>query len=159
ADEVLTLNPNTGTLPMFRTRLDADITLGIYRRHPILIRDNDPEGNPWGLSFSQGLFNMASDSHLFHPSEYFSDDEFNSWSYEREETTTLPLYEGKMLSHFDPRFSTYRGPPPAQPRMQPLPRIPDWQPDDPGVDPRARHWVERSAVSHEIGEKWKCSWL
>ena len=29
-DEVLKMNPNTGTLPMFRTRTDADITLGIY---------------------------------------------------------------------------------------------------------------------------------
>ncbi len=42
------MNPNTGTLPMFRTRVDADITLGIYRRHPILIRDGDPAVNPWG---------------------------------------------------------------------------------------------------------------
>ena len=59
------LNPNTGTLPMFRSRSDADITLGIYRRHPVLIRDDDPDGNPWGLSFAR-LFDMANDSGLFH---------------------------------------------------------------------------------------------
>ena len=49
------MNPNTGTLPMFRTRVDADITLGIYRRHPVLIRDDDPDGNPWGLSFGTAI--------------------------------------------------------------------------------------------------------
>ncbi len=76
ADEVLAMNPNTGTLPMFRTRVDADITLGIYRRHPILIRDGDPAVNPWGLTFGT-LFHMANDSGLFHQPEDFSDDEFN----------------------------------------------------------------------------------
>ena len=55
ANEVLALNPNTGTLPMFRSRTDADITLGIYSRHPVLIRDDDPDGNPWGLSFATSV--------------------------------------------------------------------------------------------------------
>ncbi len=66
-EEIQLLNPNTGTCPIFRTRRDAEITLGIYRRVPVLINENDPvNGNPWGISFMQGLFNMTSDSHLFH---------------------------------------------------------------------------------------------
>lgn len=109
AKEVLALNPNTGTLPMFRSRRDADITLGIYSRHPVLIRDDDPDGNPWGLSFSQGLFNMASDSGLFHTADDLADATFNGWSYTRGGTEYVPLYEAKMLSHFDHRFSTYKG--------------------------------------------------
>ena len=67
ADEVLALNPNTGTLPMFRTRADAEITLGVYRRHPVLIRDSGDQ-NPWGLSFCR-LFDMANDSGLFQERE------------------------------------------------------------------------------------------
>ena len=47
ATEVLKMNPNTGTLPMFRTRTDADITLGIYGRNPVLIREDVSDGNPW----------------------------------------------------------------------------------------------------------------
>lgn len=65
AEEVLLLNPNTGTLPVFRTRRDAEITLACYRRHPVLIREGQPRVNAWGLRFSQGLFNMASDSGEF----------------------------------------------------------------------------------------------
>ena len=57
-DEITLLNPNTGTCPVFRTRRDAEITLGIYRRVPVLINEakvaaGDPDGNPWGVSFMQ----------------------------------------------------------------------------------------------------------
>ena len=64
-EEIALLNPNTGTCPIFRTRRDAEITLGIYRRVPVLIREGHPNGNPWGVSFMQDLFNVTSDSHLF----------------------------------------------------------------------------------------------
>ena len=37
-EEVMLLNPNTGTLALFRERRDAEITLACYRRHPVLIR-------------------------------------------------------------------------------------------------------------------------
>lgn len=64
--EIQLLNPNTGTCPIFRTRRDAEITLGIYRRVPVLINENDPvNGNPWGISFMR-MFDMSNDSHLFH---------------------------------------------------------------------------------------------
>src|SRR5271156_2836367 len=50
-EEITLLNPNTGTCPIFRTRLDAEIPLDIYRRMPILIKDDDPKGNPWNIKF------------------------------------------------------------------------------------------------------------
>ncbi|MFS8903747.1 DUF559 domain-containing protein [Synechococcus sp. H60.4] len=71
------INPNTRTLPVFRTRQDAELTKAIYQRVPVLVNENSPlsptrgegdrggEGNPWGVQFKQGLFNMSSDSHLF----------------------------------------------------------------------------------------------
>lgn len=43
-EEILRVNPNTGTLPVFRTRRDAEITLGIYRRVPVLKREPDEWG-------------------------------------------------------------------------------------------------------------------
>lgn len=68
-EEIQLLNPNTGTCPIFRTRRDAEITLGIYRRVPVLINENDPvHGNPWGISFMT-MFHMSNDSHLFHTRE------------------------------------------------------------------------------------------
>ncbi|MBU3749522.1 MAG: hypothetical protein FGM52_03580 [Mycobacterium sp.] len=64
-EEITLLNPNTGTCPVFRSRRDAEITLGIYRRVPVLIREGDPDGNPWGIKFMR-MFDMSNDSHLFH---------------------------------------------------------------------------------------------
>ncbi len=47
-EEIKLLNPNTGTLPTLQTRRDADITTGIFRRIPILIVDDEPEGQSLG---------------------------------------------------------------------------------------------------------------
>ena len=121
ADEVLALNPNTGTLPMFRTRTDADITLGIYRRHPVLIRDGEPTAIPGGCR-SARLFHMANDSGLFHQPDDLADADFNGWSYDEASHEYLPLYEAKMLGHFDHRFSTYRDATQAQLNEGSLPR-------------------------------------
>ncbi|MBX3459328.1 MAG: hypothetical protein KF696_05065, partial [Planctomycetes bacterium] len=90
-EEIKLLNPNTATCPVFRTRRDAEITLGIYRRVPVLINENDKEqGNPWGIRFMQGLFNMTSDSHLFHTRDELEQDgwRLNGNVFEREVTFT-----------------------------------------------------------------------
>lgn len=158
-DEVLIMNPNTGTLPMFRTRTDADITLGIYRRHPILINDRSSKVNPWGLSFKQGLFNMASDSALFSQPDDLTALEFNGWSYEGQNSKYLPLYEAKLLWHFDHRFSTYRDATQSQLNMQTLPRLSDSTHDDPGNESLARHWVAHTDVAQKLVGKWRNGWL
>ena len=158
ATEVLALNPNTGTLPMFRTRKDADITLGIYSRHPVLIRDSDPDGNPWGLSFA-ALFHMSNDSDLFHTAEDLAEADFNGWSFALGNTEYVPLYEAKMLSHFDHRFSTYSGATQAQLNVGSLPRLTDDQHDDPNLESFARYWIERSKVAEYLRKEWDREWL
>ena len=111
------LNPNTGTLPIFRTRRDADITLACYRRHPVLIRDGDPMATP-GASASARLFNMANDSGLFRTAEDLErrGAAFDGWAWNRGDQRWLPLYEAKMLSHWNHRYCDLRGrhPGPAQ---------------------------------------------
>ncbi|MGV0721042.1 DNA methyltransferase [Mycolicibacterium elephantis] len=158
AEEVLTLNPNTGTLPMFRSRKDADITLGIYSRHPVLIRDDNPQGNPWRLSFAT-LLHMANDSGLFHTADDLSDAKFNGWSYKRDREEYVPLYEAKMLSHFDHRFSTYKDATQAQLNVGALPRLTNEQHDDPEVEPLARYWVERREVDERLQARWNRQWF
>jgi hypothetical protein len=158
AKEVLALNPNTGTLPMFRSRKDADITLGIYSRHPVLIRDDNPHGNPWGLSFAR-LFDMANDSGLFHTNDDLADAKFNGWSYNCDGQEYVPLYEAKMLSHFDHRFSTYKGATQAQLNVRTLPRPSDKEHDDPSMEVLAKHWVSRSDVSNQLEDRWDRGWL
>ena len=110
--EIALVNPNTGNAADIPTRADAEITLGVYRRHPVLIREAGGQ-NPWGLSFGT-LFHMANDSGLFHQPDALADAEFDGWAYHRGGVEYLPLYEAKMLGHFDHRLSTYRDVHPAQ---------------------------------------------
>ena len=64
--QIAAINPNTKTAPVFRARADADLTASIYARVPVLIDEaKGAAGNPWGVEFRQGLFNMTSDSGLF----------------------------------------------------------------------------------------------
>jgi hypothetical protein len=107
-EEITLLNPNTGTCPVFRSRRDAEITLDIYRRVPVLIKEGDPNGNPWGVSFMT-MFHMSNDSHLFHTREEL---EADSWHltgnvFMKAGAKMLPLYEAKMLHHYDHRWATY----------------------------------------------------
>lgn len=111
AEDIALLNPNTRTCPVFRSRRDAELTKAIYRRVPVLVREGDPDGNPWGLSFKQGLFNMTSDSGLFHTREALESDgaTLEGNTFVRGDERWLPLYEAKMLHHFDHRWATYDG--------------------------------------------------
>lgn len=109
-EEIQLLNPNTGTCPIFRTRRDAEITIGIYRRVPVLIKEGDPTGNPWGIKFMQGLFNMTSDSHLFHTREELEADGWvlNGNVFEKTDGggvthLMVPLYQGMMAAMYNHR--------------------------------------------------------
>jgi hypothetical protein len=143
---------------MFRTQVAADITLGIYGRYPVLIRDDDLRRQPLGLSFGT-LFHMANDSGLFHQPEDFAHDECNGWSFEHDRKEYLPLYEGKMLAHFDEGFATYRDATQAQLNVRALQRLSEKEHDDPNLEPLARYWVRRSNVLKRLGDNWDREWL
>ena len=110
--EIALLNPNTRTCPIFRSREEAELTKAIFRRVPVLVREaqgRQPEQNLWGIRFRQGLFNMTSDSNLFRTRE---EHEADGWQldgnvFRRDEEEHFPLYEAKMIHHFDHRWASY----------------------------------------------------
>ena len=111
-DDISLLNPNTRTSPTFRTRRNAELAKAIYRRVPVLIRraqDNQPDTNPWGIRFST-MFHMSNDSHLFRTREQL---EADGWKlagnvFRKDSEEHLPLYEAKMVHHFDHRWASYQ---------------------------------------------------
>jgi hypothetical protein len=151
-EDLRSLNPNTGTLPLFRSRRDAEITIGIYRRHPVLIREGDSEGNPWGLSF-RTMFHMTNDSYRFLSAEQLEamGADFDGWSWVQGEQRWLPLYEAKMVNLYDARFSTYKNLP-TDYEGTALPRLTDGEHADPWVEPLARYWVDQRAVAEVASE-------
>ncbi|MGA4902781.1 Eco57I restriction-modification methylase domain-containing protein [Streptomyces griseoincarnatus] len=107
-DEVALLNPNTGTLPVFRSRRDAEVTLGIYRRVPVLLKEGDPSGNPWDASLLR-MFDMGHDSSLFHPREDLERDDWvlHGNVFVKDSQQMVPMYEAKLLHQYDHRWATY----------------------------------------------------
>ncbi|WP_369265840.1 Eco57I restriction-modification methylase domain-containing protein [Streptomyces harbinensis] len=110
-NDLARINPNTGTLPAFRTQRDADITANIYRRVPALWNEGRRDGNPWKMAFKTTFFHMTDDSDLFHSRESL---EAEGWEprgnvFERKGKRMLPLYEGKMAHLFDHRWNSYIG--------------------------------------------------
>jgi hypothetical protein len=143
-----TLNPNTRTCPTFRSRRDADINLGIYRRAGILWRnEGQHDGNPWGVRF-MAMLHMANDSGLFRkPASRDSNIEY------------LRLLEAKMLRHFDHRFGTYEGQTAAQENQGKLPELNDDAHADPARVAQPYYWVPASEVRERLAGAWDRAWL
>jgi hypothetical protein len=159
-EEILLVNPNTGTTPLFRSRRDAEITIGIYKRIPVLWRD-DPEENPWGLLFMQGTFNMASDSGQFHTRDNLERAgwKLNGNVFARGDGWMLPLYEAKMIRYFDHRFGSYEGQTEAQANVGTLPRPLPEQQDDPSFAALPRYWVAEQHLEERLADRWDLGWL
>ncbi|WP_433362334.1 Eco57I restriction-modification methylase domain-containing protein [Streptosporangium sp. CA-115845] len=109
-EEIALISPNTGSLPIFRSRHDAELTTAVYRRIPVLWNEAIGNGNPWGMSF-KNLFNSTDDSDLFRTREVL---EAEGWKREgnifvRGSERMLPVYEGKMAHLFDHRWNRYYG--------------------------------------------------
>ena len=118
-EEILLVNPNTGTAPVFRSRRDAEITIGIYKRVPVLWRD-DPEENPWGLSFLR-MFDMANDSDLFRTRDQLEDD---GWTLDGNVFVRVADVCSRSTR---PRWSTISITASAPTKAKPKPR-PTWAP-------------------------------
>ncbi|WAL98374.1 Eco57I restriction-modification methylase domain-containing protein [Streptomyces sp. Je 1-369] len=104
-EELTLLNPNTGTLPVFRTRRDADLTTAIYKRLPVLLSEGPDGSNPWRMRFKATFFHTTDDSDLFRKQEEL---EREGWGLEgntfvRNQDRMLPLYEAKMVDFYNHR--------------------------------------------------------
>jgi len=115
-DEIARINPNTRTAPIFRSRADAELTAKLYACAPVLIQERpQAEGgdiNPWGITF-QTMFHMSGDSSLFRTPAHMEADGWRrdgvDWIWETAAgiERRVPLYEAKMIHHFDHRWATY----------------------------------------------------
>ena len=151
------MNPNTRTAPIFRTRRDAEITRGIYGRHPTLVdRSGDEERRAWPVRYHR-MFDMTNDSHLFRTAAQLQAAGFypvsgNRW--QRGEEYYVPLYEGKMVQAYDHRAASVVVNPanlnrPAQPRETTSAEHakPDWL-------PTPQFWVPASECGWDADVKW-----
>ncbi len=154
------LNPNTKTCPVFRTRQDAELTRAVYRRVPVLWREEPGqprrghlEENPWGVRFLR-LFDMSNDSHLFRTREDLLAQGFRLVGnrFVRGKEVYLPLYEAKMFWHYDHRFATFAG--------ADIRDVEPGEKEDPAFLPLPRYWVPREETEARLEKAgWGRGWL
>ncbi|HOQ77716.1 MAG TPA: N-6 DNA methylase [Candidatus Cloacimonas sp.] len=150
-DDIELLNPNTLTCPIFRNKSDAELTKYIYRRVPILINENyGEEGNPWGISFLR-MFDMSNDSYLFKTKIELEAEgfELSGNHFTKGEEHFLPLYEAKMIHHFNYRFGDYTYLPEGSVSTQ-LPKVPLNRLQDPHYEPLPRYWVNIKEILQKL---------
>lgn len=162
--DIILLNPNTRTCPIFRNTKDVVLTRAVYRRVPVLIRETQggkAEVNPWELRFGT-MFHMANDSHLFRTRDQL---ENAGWKLsgnifyppkdvksENNGLRFLPLYEAKMIHQFNHRWATYDGMKIRDTKSEELKN------KDFSVLPR--YWVSEADVEENLkAMKWKHPWL
>lgn len=164
AEDIALINPNTRTSPIFRTSRDAELTKAIYRCVPALMQE-EPHANLWDVRFLR-MFDMTNDSHLFRTRHQLemAGYELNRNRFVRDEEVFLPLYEAKLMHHFDHRWATYNI---HFPRRLPFVLQPDEAKNDPDkliaqditvewkIDPSVlvmpRYWVAEAEVTSRIG--------
>ncbi len=111
-NDIAAINPNTNTAPIFRSKIDAELTKQIYARVPVLIDDaKGPDGNPWGIRF-QAMFHMSGDSDEFRTAKQLTRGgmtrDGRDWVKSNGSERFVPLYEAKMIHHYDHRWAPMR---------------------------------------------------
>jgi len=95
--EIALLNPNTRTCPIFRSGRDAQIATAVYGRVPVLVREDDPDGNPWEFEPRRVFdLNRPTDLACFADTEDAAPD-------------AVPHYGMGQFHQFDHRYATYAG--------------------------------------------------
>ncbi|MCF4127897.1 Eco57I restriction-modification methylase domain-containing protein [Methylobacterium sp. SyP6R] len=102
SSDIARINPNTQTAPIFRSRIDADLTAKIYSRSSVLHLDAAGRlSNHWEFDYITKMFDMTYDSKIF-----FTESNYRSLTAD-EMANFKPLYEAKMVNIFDHRWSSY----------------------------------------------------
>ena len=143
------VNPNTGTAPVFRSRRDAEITRRIYERHPVLVdRSGGGERKAWPVRY-RTMFHMTNDSRLFRTAAQLDAEGFyrvdgNRWK--KGEEVYLPLYQGRMIGHFDHRANSVVVNPESTHNPYLSEPVSDIEHADPNFQPEVQYWVPDSDV-------------
>ena len=108
----------------------------------------DGDRRVWPVRYST-MFHMTNDSHLFRTAAQMEDEGFypvqgNRWK--RGKDLYLPLYQGRMIQHFDHRASSVRVNLESTHNPYLSEETDDAQHRDPDFLPRSQYWVPASEV-------------
>lgn len=148
-DQIATMNPNTKTTPIFRSIRDADLTTRIYDRVPVLLNQAE-RIDPWKFDYMTKMFDMADSSDSFKTATELQVDSIEAGVSSVPQW--LPLYEAKLINHFDHRWATYDALVARDTNLQ--------EKCNSEFEVTPRYWVREAAVSARLASKgWHRHWL
>jgi hypothetical protein len=161
AADFASVNPNTGTAPIFRSRRDADLTTAIYARLPILVdRSSGAEVKAWPVRYST-MFHMTNDSSLFRTRAELDEEEgaypLGGNVYGSAAGNWLPLYVGRMIHQFDHRAASVTVNAENLHNAALSGAVSAEEKADPNFVPTPQFWVSEAEVSLPGGLDWVIS--
>ena len=144
------LNPNTGTVPLFRTRRDAALITAIYECLPVLVdRSSGEEVKAWPVKYAT-MFHMTNDSSLFRTRAELEERE-GPWPiggnrFASPSGEWRPLYEGKMVQIYNHRYANVRINPRSISGQGVTDKLNLEELRDPTSLPQPRFWVNADQV-------------
>lgn len=152
-DDFARINPNTGTAPTLRSPVDAKLVRRIYRNHPVLVdRSSGEARRPYEVR-QLAMFHMTNDSHLFRTAEQLKDEgcyPVAGHRYQRGSEQWAPLYQGRMIHHFDHRANAVGFNPESQDSPYFSIDVTDEQKQDPSFFPAVRYWVSTAEIESRL---------
>ena len=103
--EIELINPNTKTAPIIRSKKDLKIIKKLYN-FPVVYKQGSE--NVWQIN-NHRMINGSDDSKHLRLLNELTAIEGTSFMHESNNQSYLPVYESKLIWHYDHRFSTYEG--------------------------------------------------
>ncbi len=148
-DDFARINPNTGTAPTLRSPADAKLIRRIYRNHPVLVDHSSGETRrPYAVRQLR-MLDMTNDSALFRTAEQLEAEgcyPVVGPRYQRGSEQWAPLYQGRMIHHFDHRFSAVDFNPDNQDNPYLSGEVTDEEKQDPAFFPGVQYWVSTAEI-------------
>ena len=158
SEELALINPNTGTMPVFRSRRDAQLTKEIYKRMPVLVdRSSGEEVKTWPVKYIR-MFDMTNDSGSFRTREELEEREkaypIGGNRFGSPKGEWVPLYVGRMIHQFDHRAASVKINPENLHNLALSGDIPPVQKADPDFVPTPQYWVPAEKAGFPDGLEW-----
>lgn len=158
AEDFDKFNPNTGTVPVFRTRRDFEITSKVYSSQPVLANLSSGKGQfAWPVR-QHCMFHMTNNSDKFRTSRQLMEGE-GAWAVEggrwqSKDGMWMPLYVGKMFHQFDHRAASVE----VNEKNIHNAALSDRIPIDNKMDVKftitPQYWVNEAHITFQPSSKW-----
>ena len=157
-EDLFRFNPNTGTMPIFKSARDAEIAAKIYRNSmPLVDKSSAEKKSAWPVEYKRVL-DMTNKSSHFRTHEELEGREaayaLGNNVYGSPSGKWYPLYVGKMIQQFDHRAASVKLNPANVHNPAVTNNISESQKADPDFSPTPLYWINEKKIDIPDDQNW-----